>query len=167
MTDLRPFAAEYSPLLDRLRGGASAEASRPVLEACFGLWSTEPEFCEDGRATRLANLPGAGSLLLTRSGELLAVHPSEHPGVLRARLFTGSPDTLWRAVGDHYPGIAPGCGELPRYWVLRDIVSPTVSVFGVYDLLLGEVLERATDRALVIARVAAANSAAEHMRQVA
>ena len=167
MTDLRPSPVEYRPLLNRLRGGAPAEASRPALEACFGLWSTEPELCEDGRAIRLANLPGAGSLLLTRSGELLAVHPSERPGVLRARLFTGSPDRLWRAVGDHYPGLAPGCGELPRFWVLREIVTPTVAVFGVYDLLLGEVVERATDRTLVAARVAAANSAATPVRQVA
>ena len=167
MTDLRPFAAEYRLLLDRLRAGAPAEASRPVLEACFGFWSTEPDLCEDGRATRLANLPGAGSLLLTRSGELLAVHPSDGSGVLRARLFTGSPDTLWRAVGDHYLGIAPGCGDLPRYWVLREIVSPTVSVFGVYDLLRGEVVERVNERTLVAARVASANSAATPVRQVA
>ncbi len=167
MTDLRPSAAEYRHLLDLLHGGASAEASRPVLEACFGLWSTEPELCEDGRATRLANLPRAGSLYLTRSGDLLAVHPSERPGVLRARLFTGSPDALWHAVAEHYPGIAPGRGELPRYWVLRENVSPAVSVFGVYDLLLGEVVERGTDRTLIVDRVAAANSAAEHMRQVA
>ncbi len=138
-----------------------------MLEACFGLWSTEPELCEDGRATRLANLPGAGSLYLTRTGELLAVHPAERPGILRGRLLTGSPDALWCAVAEHYPGIAPGHGELPRYWVLRENVSPATSVFGVYDLLLGEVVERATDRALVIARVAAANSAAEHTRQVA
>ena len=167
MTDLRPSAVEYRPLLARLRGGAPAEASRPVLEACFGLWSTEAEFCEDGRATRLANLPGGGSLLLTRSGELLAVHQTEPPGVLRARLFTGAPDALWDAVADHYPGIAPGCGELPRYWVLRENVSPTAALFGVYDLLLGEVVERATERALVLVRVAAANSPAGHLRQVA
>jgi len=138
-----------------------------VLEACFGLWSTEPELCEDGRATRLANLPGTGSLYLTRTGELLAVHPTGCPGVLRARLFTGSPGVLWCAVAEHYPGIAPGRGELMRYWVLRENVSLTVSVFGVYDLLSGEVLERAIDRALVVARVAAANSAVWHMRQVA
>ena len=167
MTDLRPFAAEYRSLLDHLRGGAPVEASRPVLEACFGLWSTEPELCEDGRSTRLANLPGAGSLYLTRTGELLAVQPTECPGVLRVRLFTGSPDALWCAVAEHYPGIAPGRGELPRYWVFRENVSPAVSVFGVYDLLVGEVVERATDRSLIVTRVAAANSAAEHMRQVA
>ncbi len=167
MTDLRPSTIEYRPLLDRLRGGVPAEASRPVLEACFGLWSAEPELCEDGRATRLANLPGAGSLFLTRSGELLAVHPTERPGVLRARLFAGSPDSLWDAVADHYPGIAPSRGELPRYWVLRENVSPTLAIYGVYDLLLGEVVERATERALVLARVADANSPAGHLRQVA
>ncbi|MEW5930430.1 MAG: hypothetical protein AB1941_23465 [Gemmatimonadota bacterium] len=167
MTDLRPFAAEYRSLLDHLRGGAPVEASRPVLEACFGLWSTEPELCEDGRATRLANLPGAGSLYLTRTGELLAVHPAERPGILRVRLLTGSPDALWCAVAEHYPGIAPGRGELPRYWVLRESVSLTIFVFGVYDLLLGEVVERGTDHTLIVGRVAAANSAGEHMRQVA
>lgn len=167
MTDLRPSTIEYHPLLDRLRGGAPAEASRAVLEACFGLWSTEPELCEDGRATRLANLPGAGSLFLTSSGELLAVHPTERPGVLRAWLFAGSPDALWGAVADHYPGIAPGRGKLPRYWVLRENVSPTLAIYGVYDLLLGEVVERHTDRALVLARVVAANSPAGHLRQVA
>ena len=167
MTDLRPFAAEYRPLLDHLRGGAPAEASRAALEACFGRWSTEPELCEDGRAMRLANLPGAGSLYLTRTGELLVVHPAECPGVLRARLFTGSPDALWCAVAEHYPNIAPGGGELPRYWVLRENVSLTIFVFGVYDLLLGEVVERGTDRTLIVGRVAAANSAATPVRQVA
>ncbi|HEX8273670.1 MAG TPA: hypothetical protein VF615_13625 [Longimicrobiaceae bacterium] len=95
------------------------------------------------------------------------MHPTEHPDVLRARLFTGFLHGLWRTVADHHPGVAPGCGELPRFWVLRENVSLTVSVFGVYDLLSGEVLERATDRALVVARVAAANSTAWHMRQVA
>jgi hypothetical protein len=167
MTFLIPPAAEYRALLDLLHSDAAAEASRPVFEACFGPWSTEPELCEDGRATHLATLPGAGALFLTRNGELLAVHPTERPGVLCARLFTDSLHSLWRTVTDHHPGVAPGCGELPRFWVLRENVSLTVSVFGVYDLLSGEVLERATDRALVVARVAAANSAVWHMRQVA
>jgi hypothetical protein len=90
--------------------------------------------CEDGRATRLANLPGAGSRFLTRRRELLEVHPTEPPSVLRARRFTASPDALWRAVADRCPGIAPGRGELPPYRVLRENVSLAVAMIGVPDL---------------------------------
>jgi hypothetical protein len=159
MPDDRPPATAYDHLIARLRAGQPIVASRAVLEACFGLWSTEPELCEDGRATMLTRLPTGGALYLVRTGEVLAVHSTSRAGMFQTRLFTGSGDLLWQAVAAHHPAAVPGRGLIPRYWSLREDVSPLVKLFAVYDLLSLEVIERAADRAAVARAVVAANSA--------
>lgn len=138
-----------------------------MLEACFGLWSTEPELCEDGRATLLARLPSGGALYLTRTGEILAVGRPGREGSFRAQLFTGSAEDLWRAVAIRHPGVIPGRGALSRYWVLRENVSPMASTYARFDLLCFEALERAVDREDIALRVEAANSAARAAERAA
>lgn len=156
-SDLR--SASTHRLLRRLRSGEPAEADHAVLEAHFGLWSTEREICEDGRATRLAVLPFDRTLFLTRTGEVLVVHHVERQAPLHSQLFSGSPEAIWRALADHHPDAVPGCLAMPRYWVLRENVSPAAAIYGVFDLIHLQVVYRDTDRDVVAARVAALNSA--------
>lgn len=158
MPDHLPPASEYHSLLTLLRAGLIAETSRAVLEVCFGFWSTEPELSEDGRATLLVRLSSGGALYLTRTGELLAVHQTERDGVLRAQLFTSSAEPPWCTLAAHYPDAIPGRGTFPRYWTLRESVSPVISIYAVFDLLYLEVLERAGDRSVIARRVEEANS---------
>ena len=94
MSDHNHTASEWGLLPILLRSGKTIYAMRAMLEACFGLWSTEPELCEDGRATLLTRLPADGALYLTRTGEILEVQPMNRGDVLQARLFTGSGDVL-------------------------------------------------------------------------
>lgn len=156
-SDLRSASVHH--LLSRLRSSEPAEADRAVLEAHFGLWTTEPEICEDGRATRLATLPSGRTIFLTRTGEVLVIHHVERQAPLRSRLFSGSPEAIWRSLADHHPDAVPGCSTLPRYWVLRENVSPAAAIYGVFDLLQLQVVSRDTDRNVVAARVVALNSA--------
>lgn len=156
-SDLRSASVHH--LLSRLRSGEPAEADRAVLEAHFGLWTTEPELSEDGRATRLATLPSGRTIFLTRTGEVLVVHHVERQAPLRARLFSGSPEAIWRALADHHPDAVPGCRALPRYWVLRENISPAAAIYGVFDLLQLQVVARDTVRDVVAAQVATLNSA--------
>ena len=156
-SDLQSASAHR--LLCRLRSGEPTEADRAVLEAHFGLWTTEPELCEDGRATRLATLPSGRTIFLTRTGEVLVVHHVECKAPLRSRLFSGSPEAIWRGIGDHYPDAVPGCGAVPRFWVLRENISPAAAIYGVFDILQLQVISRDTDRDVVAAQVAALNSA--------
>jgi hypothetical protein len=164
-SDLRSASVHH--LLSRLRSGEPAEADRAVLEAYFGLWTTEREICEDGRATRLATLPSGRTLFLTRTGELLVVHHLERQAPLHSRLFSGSPEAIWRSLADHHPDAVPGCGALPRYWVLRENVSLAAAIYGVFDLLQLQVVSRDTDRDVVAAQVATLNSAPCATRQAA
>lgn len=152
-------AVEYSPLLTLLRAGQTLETSRAVLEVCFGFWSTEPELCEDGRATLLVRPSSGGALYLTRTGDLLVVNHAERDGVFRAQLFTGSAEPPWRTLAAHHPDVIPGRSSLPRYWILRESVSPVFSTYAIFDLLTFEILERAADRDVLAQRVEAANSA--------
>lgn len=167
MSDHLPPGSVYRSLLALLRAGQAVETNRAVLEALFGCRSMEPELCEDGRATLLVRLPSGSAVYLTKTGELLVVAPTERDGIFRAQLFTGSAGELWRAVAARHPGLIPGRGALPRYWILREKVSPVVSTYAVFDLLSFEALERAVERDLVAHRVEATNSAARLSEQAA
>jgi hypothetical protein len=160
-----PPATGYDHLITRLRADQPVVASRAVLEACFGLWSMEPELCEDGRATMLTRLPTGVALYLVRTGEVLAVHATSRAGMFQTRLFTGSGDLLWQAVAAHHPAAVPGRGLIPRYWSLREDVSPLVKLYAVYDLLSLEVIERAADRTAVARAVVAANSGCRRLER--
>ncbi len=159
MSDHNHTASEWGLLPILLRSGKTIYAMRAMLEACFGLWSTEPKLCEDGRATLLTRLPADGALYLTRTGEVLEVQPTNRGDVLQARLFTGSGDVLWQAVEAHHPTAIPGRGLVPRYWSLREDVSPMIALHCVYDLLSFQVIARAVDPGVIIRCVKAANSA--------
>ena len=149
----------YRPVLALLRAGHAVETDRAVLEVLFGSWSVEPEVCEDGCATLLVRLPSGLAAYLTRTGDLLVIDQAARDGVLRAQLFTGSAEALWCTVAEHYPDLVPGRGALPRYWVLREDVSPMVSTYATFDLLCFEIVERAVERDVIARRVEAANSA--------
>lgn len=98
MPDDRPPATAYDHLIARLRADQPVEASRAVLEACFGLWSRAPELCEDGRATMLTRLPAGGALYLARTGEVLAAHSTTALGYSRrgcSRARGTSSGRLW------------------------------------------------------------------------
>jgi hypothetical protein len=109
----------------------------------------------------LTRLPAGGALYLARTGEVLAAHSTSRAGIFQARLFTGTGDLLWQAVAAHHPAAVPGRGLIPRYWSLREDVSPLVKLYAVYDLLSLEVIERAADRAAVARAVVAANAACQ------
>lgn len=162
MSDHLPPASIHHPLLALLRSGQAVEANRAVLKVLFGCWNTEPELCEDGRATLLVRLPSGSAGYLTRTGELLVATPTERDGIFRAQLFTGSAGEVWRAAAERHPGLIPGRGALPRYWVLRENVSPVVSTYAAFDLLSFEALERAVERDVIARRVEAVNSAVRH-----
>lgn len=130
--------------------------SRSELELCFGTSSTGPDLVEDGRATVLLQL-SAGALLLTRAGELLLVHPSERPDLVRAELFRGHSDTLWEAVSQREPTAMPGGGRLPRYWLICEPYGLGCFTFGRLDLRTFEVVERAGSRDMMVQGVIEAN----------
>jgi hypothetical protein len=158
MTDHHHTTSESNlPLL--LRAGQTVHATRTTLEARFGHWSTEPVLCEDRRATLLTRLSVNGALYLTRTGEVLEVHPTDRGDVFQARLFTGSGSLIWQAVAALHPTAVPGSGLVPRYWSLREDVSPMLAVHGVYDLLAFQVIARALDPGVITRCVKAANSA--------
>lgn len=150
---------EYDRLLLLLRAGERIEAHRATLEACFGLWSDDHVLCEDGRATRLTRPHAHTAVYLTRTGEILVVHPVPRSDVFRARLFTGPADIVWQALEILHPDAIPGRGTVPRYWVLRENITPVTAIYGVYDLLDFEVVERAPDRDTIVYRVDMANAA--------
>lgn len=114
--------------------------TRTELEAGYGWWSDAQLLAEDGRATRLGPLPEQGAVILTRTGDLLTVHPIPDADLYRARVFAGRPESMWSDVSDAYPGVWPGHAKLPRYWVLQDGPTPFTRMYGVFDLFTFAVL---------------------------
>ncbi len=102
---------------------AALRSSIPVsfdqLERVIGKFSYDRLILEGLEATVLCSLPGCGVLVLSRTGDLIAVHASEDAAIALTRVFRGPAHEAWSAVAAAYPGIQPG-KSCPRFWVCRE-----------------------------------------------
>lgn len=149
-----------TPLLRKASATSServTQAIRSDFERRFGWWSQQQQLAEDGRATVLFSLPDGGALLLARTGDILAVHADDKGDLFRVRIFSGRASRPWDAVGALYPGAVPGTGAMPRYWTLREAVTPHLSTHAVFDLLQLSVVVRDIDPQAIQEAVRQAN----------
>src|SRR5690606_4196576 len=115
------------------------------LDRIIGPISYDTLILESLEATRLCGLPRCGVLLLSRGGEIAAVHATEDEDVALAQIFPGTAEVVWSAVAAVYPGVVPG-RTFPRFWIGREQAGAAWSpLYGVVDIAALDVVVRSPD----------------------
>jgi hypothetical protein len=141
-------------LKTRLHCGRIVRARRAELEVVTGPWRAST--CLSAEHTTLLKLLPDAALMITRDGDALVVRETGDED-FEARLYRSRGHLPWPDVEHAIPGVTPGAGIVPRYWLLEERVSSWIHTYAAIDLNTYAVVWRSLDRASIERWIADAN----------